>query len=112
MSAKKNWYIDPREIDRIMQKQQEEWNQKHIARVETKYGNTYISYGIYDYITDRGIHILQKLFELMGLECSMYIPFGEEKEEDRCFVSIKGEDQERATFIRKFIDNGYKLSWK
>jgi len=109
---KKNWHVDKDEVDRLVQEKLKEWNQKYIAKVETKYGNTYISYGIYDYITERSMHILQKLFELMDIECSMYIPFGEEKEEDRCYVSIKGEDQERAAFIRKFIDNGYKLSWK
>ena len=77
-----------------------------------KYGNTYILYDICDHITYGGMHILQKLFELMGLKYSMYVPFGEEKENDRCYISINGEDQERATFIQKFIDNGYKLSWK
>lgn len=106
---KKDWHIDPAEVDKLVQKKLEEWHQKHVAKVETKYGNTYISYDTYDYITEQGMCILQKLFELMGLEHSMYIPFGEE---DRCYVSIEGEDQERAAFIQKFIDSGYKLSWK
>ena len=106
---KKNWHIDPEEVDRIVQEKLEEYQQRHIAKVEMKYGNTYISYGTYDYITKRGMYVLQKLFGLMGLECSMYIPFGKD---DKYYVSIDGEDQERAAFIQKFIDNGYKLSWK
>ena len=109
---KNNQHIDKEEIDRLVKEKMEEWNQKHIAKIELKYGNTYISYGTHDYITDRSMYILQKLFELMGIVYSTYIPFGEEKEEGGCYISIDGEDQERAEFIRKFIDNGYKLSWK
>ena len=109
---KNKWHTYQAEIDRLVQEKTEEWNRKHIAKVETKYGNTYISYGVYDYITDKGMYTLRKLFDLMGVCYSTYIPFGKEKEEDRCFLSIEGEDQERAEFIRKFIDNGYRLGWK
>ena len=109
---KKNQHMYKEEVDRLVQEKLEEWNQKHIAKIEMKYGNTYISYGICDHIAYKGICVLQKLFELMDLKYSVFVPFGEEKENDRCYISINGEDQERAVFIQKFIDNGYKLSWK
>lgn len=109
---KNNQHIDKEEVNRLVQEKLEEWHQKHIAKIEMKYGNTYISYGICDDIAYKGMYKLQKLSELMGLEYLVYVPFGEEKENDRCYISIKGEDQERTTFIQKFIDNGYKLSWR
>ena len=74
---KNNQHVYKEEVDRLVQEKLEEWHQKHIAKIETKYSNTYISYGICDDIAYKGMYVLQKLFELMGLEYSVYVPFGE-----------------------------------
>ena len=44
----------------------------------------------------------------MGIKYSIKYPFGEDK---KYYLIIDGEDKERAKFIQKFINNGYKLSW-
>ena len=107
---KNNWHVDKKEVDRLVQEKLKEWHQKHIAKIELKYGNTYISYDVRDHITEQGVCILQKLFGLMGIECAVHMPICDSDE--RYYLCIEGENQERAAFIQKFIDNGYKLSWK
>ena len=96
-------------VDKMLREKMAEYQRDHTAKVETKYGNTYISYGVYDYLISQYLQELIKLFELMRIEYATCIPIGWE---ETCFISIKGEDADRASFIQKFIDNGYKLSWK
>lgn len=95
--------------DKMLREKMAEYRKDHTAQVEMKYGNTYISYGVYDYLIEQYLKELIKLFELMRIDYATNIPVGLE---ETFFVSIRGEDADRTAFIQKFIDNGYKLSWK
>jgi hypothetical protein len=44
----------------------------------------------------------------MGAKFSAKYPFGED---ESYYFILEEEDKERAEFIQKFFDNGYKLSW-
>ena len=105
--AKKEIY-DQEEIDKLVQERLQEYQQLHVARIILVNGNTYISYGIRNYITEQAMYHLFKLLELMKVEYRTNIPM----EGESLFIVIDGEDADRAAFIQKFIDNGYKLSWK
>ena len=96
------------EIDRLVQEKRKEYEQFHLAKIEMKYGNTYISYGMRDYITENMAYHLQKLFDLMKVRFSTNIPI----DNTEFYYILEGEDECRAQFIQKFIDNGYKLEWR
>lgn len=99
---------DQATIDELVREKLEEYRQAHIPKIEMKFGHTYISFGRRDCITEEGMYYLKKLFYLMDVDYSMNIPMYDEE----FFIVINGEDANRTAFIQKFIDNGYKLSWK
>lgn len=102
------------EIDRLIKEKLEEHDRKfkeeHTPWISLKYGNTYVGYNVYDYMTEEAMIRLEKLLELMNVKYSIRVPFS--CDEDKSFyLLIKGEDKARADFIQKFFDSGYKLSW-
>lgn len=97
------------QVAKMLHERVAEYRREHTANVEMKYGNTYISYSVYDYLIEQYLCELIKLFELMRIDYATKIPIGWD---ETCFISISGEDADRAAFIQKFIDNGYVLSWK
>lgn len=107
-TAKKEFY-DQTEIAKLVEEKRKEYEQSHIAKIEMKYGNTYISFGVRDCITSQYFNILKGLLGLMGEEISMHVPFDTR---EGFYLILKDENADRAAFIQKFIDNRYKLSWK
>lgn len=104
MSKKKE--IDANKIDRLAEKIIEaRFIELYAAKISFKDGTTYISYSSYDCMIELMIKRLEMLFNLMGIEYGMSWKNGVH------FV-ISGEDVARANYIRKFIDNGYKLKWE
>lgn len=108
MGRKNNVIPTQEEIDILLKEKLDEYAKKHTAWIHLKYGNTYVGFNTYDTITEKPINCLKTLIELMGIKYSIKYPFGEDK---KYYLIIDGEDKERAEFIKKFIDNGYKLSW-
>ena len=97
------------EIYELLEEKRKEYIEQHTAWIHLKNGNTYIGYDMLDYITEKLMISLRKLIELMDLKYSIKYPFGNDKS---YYIIIEGEDKERAEFIQKFFDNGYKLTWK
>lgn len=97
------------EVDRTIAEYVKEYEKKHTAWVVLKNGYTYVGCDVYDTVTGTIISCLKQLVKLMDVEYSVKYPFADD--EEYCLV-IEGEDKARAEFIKKFIDNGYKLSWK
>ena len=73
-----------------------------------RYGNTYVGYDVSDYETKRFMTYLKELMKLMDVKYAIKYPFGSD---ESYYLVIKSEDEARAKFIKKFIDNGYKLTW-
>lgn len=96
-------------VEEIMAECKKEYEESHTAKIKLEYGNTYVSFGEMDYVTTKNMQKINTLLDLMGIEYWVGYPF---KEGNSFYVMFKGEDPERADFIRRFIDNGYKLSWK
>lgn len=86
----------------------ENFTNKHTPWIILKYGCTYVGYDIKDQITEDLMVDLRKLLELMGAKFSIKYPFGED---ESYYFILEEEDKDRAEFIQKFFDNGYKLSW-
>ena len=84
------------------------YERKHKAWIHLEQGNTYVGFDTYDIITEMLMGYLEKLMELMIVEYSISVPFGDDK---KYYFVIEGEDVKRNKFIQNFIDNGYKLSW-
>lgn len=105
---KRNVVISQEEVDKMFEKEMEEYRLQHTAWVVLKNGYTYIGFDVCDYITELLMNDLIKLVQLMGQTYSIKYPFGDDKS---YYISIKGEDEARAKFIRNFIANNYKLSW-
>ena len=100
--------ITQEEVDKMLEEKLREYERDRTAWVVLKNGYTYVGYNVADYVTDRLMDSVIKLIELMGVEFSIKYPFGEDKE---FYVTIEGEDEARAEFIHKFLNNNYKLSW-
>lgn len=95
-------------IDIKLKEYMENFKKKHTPWIILKYGCTYVGYDIKDHITEDLMADLRKLLELMGVKFSAKYPFGED---ESYYFILEEEDKERAEFIQKFFDNGYKLSW-
>ena len=101
--------ISEEKIDRRVEEALKEYKKRHIPKVETKYGNTYISWEANDYLTDKTYARVKELLTVMRVEYG--VGYGS-KENDSIYILIAGDDQKRAAFIQKYIDNGYQLSWE
>lgn len=96
------------EVDKKLREYYEQYRIDHTPVVSTKYGNTYISVNKYDYDSCRIMKRIEMLLDLMKTKyCSSLIA-----EDEQFFLSIEGEDVERASYIQRFIDNGYALEWR
>lgn len=110
MARKKKEEFDMEEFNRKCLEQLEEYNkqfiEEHLFKVYTFGGRTYITCKTRDYITRNCEVSLSKLLQLMDIEYVHHnIP-------DDYGLAIDGDDSDRAAFIQKFIDDGYKLKWK
>lgn len=93
-------------IDELVKKALQEYNDSHKTKVETKYGNTYVT--VYE---DSIYAYLEKLFKLMKIRYS--VDLQEYFSDDGKIVfNIDGDDANRAAFIQKFVNNGYRLTWE
>lgn len=95
-------------IDEKMAEYVADFKKKHTVWIILKYGCTYVGYDIYDQATEYMMNDLRKLLQLMSVEFSVKYPFGYD---ESYYLVLEGEDKDRAEFIQKFCDNGYKLSW-
>lgn len=100
--------------DVIMNEYLERYRKSHATKIETKYGDTYVSFEKIDFVTERYIEKLKQLFKLMELEYSVSMSknsqFDASVENEFCFI-IFNEDAKKTEFIEKFIDNGYRLTY-
>ena len=94
-------------IDELVAEAMDKYKQEHQPRILMKYGNTYVT--VYPIFSDRPAERLKTLFELMNINYSVDLTHWDEENEVTFMFS--GEDESRAKFIQKFIDNHYKLSW-
>lgn len=95
-------------IDELVAEELARYKQEHQPRILLKYGNTYVT--VYPIFSDRPAERLKMLFELMNLNYSVDLMNWDEENEVTFIFS--GEDENRAKFIQKFIDNHYQLSWE
>jgi len=110
VSRKKNFQVDVNaEIEARLAEAEEKWKENHKPKISMKYGNTYISFGLFDHITQTAMGTIHLLLWLMGIKFSVSFPF---TEDDSYFTMFEGEDSARTEYIQKFIDNGYCLDWK
>lgn len=94
-------------IEKKLEEKMEEYARKRIPVVETKYGNTYIKVEEYDHISFANMQRIWKFLSLMGLEEEIW-----SDSNNGFYYGIKGDDSKRAAYIQKFINDGYRLSWK
>ena len=93
------------EIERRVQEKIAEHEKRYTPTVECKYGQTFVSFEAYSSVSWKRyerIYLLLKVMDIdfVGSLCSLEKPF---------FLSIKGENEKLAEFIRRFIDNEYVL---
>lgn len=108
MKNNKDTEMMRKEFDRLYAEMLKEYNSKRTATVESKYGNTYISFEINDYMTEKYMERIIRLLELMDLKW-YWISYPSESLQYA--ISIEGEDPDKTKFIKSFIDNGYRLRW-
>lgn len=100
--------------DAIMAEYLEKFRKAHEAKVETKYGNTYVSFEQWDTISEERISKLRMLFKLMELDYSVrmikYSQLDEQPENEFTF-RIQDGNAEIEAFIKKFVENGYRLTY-
>ena len=95
------------EVDKKVREYFEQYRIDHTPVVSTKYGNTYIKVNKYDYDSCAVMKRIEILLDLMKVKyCSSIIV-----EDEEFYISIEGEDVERASYIQMFIENGYRLQW-
>lgn len=101
------------EVNKRLEEARKQWKVDHTPVIKMNYGNTYISVNKYDYEPMYVMNKILTLLQLMNVEYStsaIVVNFDDNKE-NNYYVIINGEDAERATFIQRFIDNGYVLNW-
>lgn len=100
--------------DAIIAEYLEKYRKAHEAKVETKYGNTYVSFEQWDTISQEHISKLRMLFKLMELDYSVrmikYSQLDEQPENEFTF-RIQDGNAEIEAFIKKFVENGYRLTY-
>lgn len=96
-------------IDELVQKKLKEYVDKRTPKVETEDGQTYISFGAGYAEVYKTVDVLLNLIGLLGVERDEILlePI---QCSDTYYFGIDGDNQERAEFIRRFIENGYKLT--
>ncbi len=92
-------------IDELVKQAMLEYQQAHTTKIVRKYGNTYVTVYREDVYEK-----MQILFDLMQIQYSVDLTkwFSDEK----IVFMISGDDEKRADFIQKFIDNRYRLTWE
>lgn len=95
-------------IDELVAEELKRYKAEHQPRILMKYGNTYVT--VYTTFDEKSAKRLESLFELMNVNYSVDLTKFYEKEEVTFMFS--GEDENRAKFIQKFIDNKYRLIWE
>lgn len=97
------------EVERKLAEARAKWMEDHTPKISMKFGNTYIVFAEFDYITQTAMEGIHSLLNLMSVAYSTCYPFAD----DRTFSTIiNGEDTERTAFIQKYIDNNYRLDWR
>lgn len=110
VSEKKKFQADVNaEIEAMLAEAEEKWKEDHAPKISMKYGNTYISFRLFDHITQTAMSTIHLLLRLMRIKFSVSFPFSED---DSYFTMFEGEDSARAEYIQRFVDNGYRLDWK
>ena len=89
-----------------MEKAAKQFEEEHKFKVYTYNGRTYITCKVKDYIARNCESYLIRLLQLMDIGYAVLSTL------DEYGLSIEGDDQSKAAFIQKFIDDGYKLKWK
>lgn len=113
MILAKEWWKEigedeEQELNRFVDEKMKQYVNDRQFKVETKYGNTYVFCKEYDYMVEYLDQRLRKLFDIVDIKYAIQRKIGDT---NFSFILI-GEDQERAAFIQKFIDDGYVLKWK
>lgn len=93
-------------IDEQIQQALREYKEAHKPKVETKYGNTYITV-----FGEEHYNILRALLKLMRVQYSVGLTHYYDND-GQIVLNISGEDEVRANYIRKFIENGFRLTWE
>ena len=110
MARKKKVEIDQEQYNEYIQMKMEEaakqFEEEHKFKAYTFDGRTYITCKIEDYITRECESYLIRLLQLMDIKYTFLKTLEEHG------LSIDGDDPDRAVFIQKFIDDGFKLKWK
>lgn len=97
------------EINGLVKEQLQEYKKRYIPWVECDNGNTYVGFDACDYKIERAMTRIASLFNLMGVsDYAVKCPIVEDEE---YYYILTGEDKDRADFIKRFLENGYKLSW-
>lgn len=100
--------------DAIMAEYLEKFRKAHEAKVETKYGNTYVSFEQWDTVSEERISKLKLLFKLMDIDYSVrmvkYSQLEEPSGNEFTFTILDGNAKIEA-FIKKFVENGYRLTY-
>lgn len=99
------------EVNRRVEEAQKQWKIDHTPVVTMKYGNTYISVEEYDHESAVVMDRIKTLLKLMNVEYSVSALMYGFGMKNKRYISIEGEDAERAAFIQKFMDNGCALNW-
>lgn len=94
-------------IEKKLEEKLEEYAQKRIPTVEVKNGNTYIKVEEYDHVSFASMQKIWKLLSMMGLEEEIWCD-----PNNGFSYGIKGDNQKRAAYIQRFINDGYKLTWE
>ena len=96
------------EFDKQVQEYWEQYIIDHTPIVSTKHGNTYISVNKYDHDSCKTMQRIEMLLDLMKTKyySSLIV------EDEEFFLSIEGEDAERASYIQSVIDDRYTFQWR
>lgn len=94
-------------VNELLKEERQKFIKEHTPVVSTNYNNTYITIEKYDGHSEVIMEKIMKLLDLMGIQYDVsLISIG-----NKFFIRFDGDNSDRASFIRKFIDNGYRLSW-
>lgn len=97
--------FEKEDFDEILARELAKFSEQHKAKVTCAHGNTYISFGVSDYITENFMYSITKLLDLMQANYAFVYA-------ENPMLSINGENQQMKNFIQKFINDGYILKYE
>ena len=106
--ARRKKIMTEEDVNKLLEERMLEYKLRYTPYIILDHGYTYIGFNVRDTLTIPLMESLIKLIELMRIQYSIKYPFGDD---EKYYISIEGEDEDRANFIQKFIDDGYKLNW-